>query len=196
MRLFAAMLAGAALAASAQDAPITSFPYTPGLDVSSMDRSADACSDFYQYSCGGRLRNNPIPSDQAKWSVYGKLYQDNQRFLWGILDSLARKPEGRNATQQKIGDYFAACMDEAAVEKLGAKPLAPYLARIGEMKDKRELGAVMRDLHMNTDGAGLFFGVGSNQAFANSNDVIAFAGAGVRALPDLDYYTKKDARSK
>ena len=196
MRLFAAMLAGAALAASAQDAPITSFPYTPGLDVSSMDRSADACSDFYQYSCGGWLRNNPIPSDQAKWSVYGKLYQDNQRFLWGILDSLARKPDGRNATQQKIGDYFAACMDEAAVEKLGAKPLAPYLARIGAMKDKRELGAVLGDLHLDTGDAGLFFGVGSNQDFANSNDVIAFAGAGGLGLPDRDYYTKDDDRSK
>jgi endothelin-converting enzyme/putative endopeptidase len=76
--------------------------------------------------------------------VYGKLYQDNQRFLWGILDSAREaRPQGRNATQQKIGDYFAACMDEAAVEKLGAKPLAPYLARIDAMKDKRELGAVL-----------------------------------------------------
>ncbi|HEX3059783.1 MAG TPA: M13 family metallopeptidase, partial [Usitatibacter sp.] len=196
MRLFAAMLAGAALAASAQDAPITSFPYTPGLDVSSMDRSADACSDFYQYSCGGWLKNNPIPSDQAKWSVYGKLYQDNQRFLWGILDSLAKNTDGRNATQQKIGDYFAACMDEAAVEKLGVKPLAPYLARIAAMKDKRELGSVLGDLHMDTGDAGLFFGLGSNQDFANSNDVIAFAGAGGLGLPDRDYYTKDDDRSK
>src|SRR6188508_2661920 len=153
MRLIAAIVAGAALAAGAQDAPTTTFPYTPGLDVASMDRTADACQDFYQYSCGGWIRNNPIPPDQAKWSVYGKLYQDNQRFLWGILDSLAKNTNGRNATQQKIGDYFAACMDEAAVEKLGARPLKASLDRIAGMKAKRELGGVLAQLHLDTGDA-------------------------------------------
>src|SRR3982751_6788993 len=143
MRIIAALVAGAAFAASAQDAPTTTFPYTPGLDVSSMDKTADACVDFYQYACGGWLKNNPIPPDQAKWSVYGKLYQDNQRFLWGILQSLGNQASGRNATQQKIGDYFAACMDEAAVEKLGAQPLKRYLDPIEGMQAKRELAPVL-----------------------------------------------------
>ena len=100
MRLIAALLAGAAFTAAAEDTPTTTFPYTPGLDVSAMDRTADACVDFYQFSCGGWLKNNPIPPDQARWSVYGKLYQDNQRFLWGILDSLAKQTSGRNATSE------------------------------------------------------------------------------------------------
>src|SRR5262245_8801782 len=70
--------------------PIMALPYTPSLDVPSMDKSADLCVDFYQYICGGWMKNNPIPADQASWSVYGKLTVDNQRFLWGILDDLAK----------------------------------------------------------------------------------------------------------
>ena len=104
------------------DAPIASLPYTPGLNIEFMDTGADPCVDFYQYSCGGWMKKNPIPADQPGWSVYAKLAQDNERFLWGILSDLASKAQGRNANQQTIGDYFAACMDESAIEKLGAAP--------------------------------------------------------------------------
>ena len=179
-----------------EDHPITSFPYTPGLDVSSMDKTADPCVDFYQYSCGGWMKNNPIPADQARWSVYGKLYQDNQRFLWGILDQLSRQKTGRNASQQKIGDYFGACMDEAAVNKLGAKPLQPYLDKVAAMQSLRDLPSVLGYLHTSMSTGGLLFNFGSNQDFANSESMIAFANAGGLGLPDRDYYTKDDARSR
>jgi len=142
------------------------------------------------------MRNNPIPPDESRWSVYGKLARENQRFLWGILEDLAKRSAGRSATQQKIGDYFAACMDEAAVEKSSARPLKPHLEQIFAMKSKRDLPAVLARLHLVTGSSGPYFVFSSNQDFADSTSVIAFAGAGGLGLPDRDFYTKDDDKSR
>ena len=186
---------GAPTAAAAGDGPILSLPYTPGLDPEFMDRTADPCVDFYQYSCGGWMKKNPIPPDQPGWSVYAKLDQDNQRFLWGILDDLARNTSGRNPNQQKIGDYFAACMDEPAIEKLGATPLKPALEQINGLTSKKQLPALLAEIHLRTEGSGMFFGFGSSQDYGDSSQVIAFATAGGLGLPDRDYYTRSDPNS-
>jgi len=178
------------------ETPLTALPYTPGLDVSAMDRTADPCVDFYQYACGGWMKNNPIPSDEANWSTYAKLGRESQRYLWGILDRLATNTSGRNAVQQKIGDYFAACMDEAAVENRGATPLRPHFDRIAAMTSKKDLPQVLAQLHLATGSEGLFFGFGSNQDFADASQVIAFATEGGIGLPDRDYYLKDDEKSK
>jgi endothelin-converting enzyme/putative endopeptidase len=182
-------------AAAAPEKPLTALPYTPSLNVPSMDKSADPCVDFYQYSCGGWMKSNPIPADQSSWSVYGKLHDDNQRFLWGILDDLSKKTAGRTPTQQKIGDYFGACMDEAAVEKLGIDPLKPALAEIAAVKTKKDLATLLAHEHLITASDGLLFGFGVDQDFADSSQIIAFLGAGGLGLPDRDYYTKTDAKS-
>jgi endothelin-converting enzyme/putative endopeptidase len=204
MRFILRLAACAALAACASIAtaqapaerPATSFPYTPGLDVNSMDRGADPCVDFYQYACGGWIRNNPIPADQARWSVYGKLALDNRRYLWGILEDLSKRQDGRNANQQKIGDYFGACMDEKAIEARGAAPLTPYFDEIAKVRSNRDLPRVLARLQLALADPGLFFGFSSSQDFADSSRVIAFAVAGGLGLPDRDSYLKTDAKSK
>ena len=176
--------------------PLTALPYTPSLDLASMDKTADPCVDFYQYTCGGWKKNNPIPPDQAAWSVYGKLHQDNLRFLWGILDDLSKKTTGRTPNQQKIGDFFGACMDEPAIEKLGPAPLKPELAQIEALKSKKQLAALLAHEHLNNATRGLMFNFGSDQDFANSSSVIGFATAGGLGLPDRDYYIKTDPKSQ
>src|ERR1035441_10864536 len=97
------------------------------LDVSAMDKTVDPCLDFYTYSCGGWMKKNPIPPDQASWSTYGKLEDENRAQSGAILKEAAKPGGARDAVTQKIGDYYASCMDEPAIEKLGAKPLLPEL---------------------------------------------------------------------
>ncbi|HWS72192.1 MAG TPA: M13 family metallopeptidase N-terminal domain-containing protein, partial [Thermoanaerobaculia bacterium] len=185
-----------AVSAFAQEKPLTQLPYTPSLDVPSMDKSIDPCTDFYQFTCGGWIAKNPVPPDQASWSVYGKLTEENNQYLWGILEEDAKASPSRTAVQQKIGDYFASCMDESAIEALGAEPLKPLLREIDALQSKRALASFLAKEHPRTYGSGWIFGFGSNQDFGDATQVIAYLGAGGLGLPDRDYYTKSDARSK
>src|SRR5256885_12196718 len=115
----------------------------PVLDRTSMDQTIDPCTDFYTYSCGGWMKKNPIPPDQSSWSAYGKLQDENTAQLRGILEAAALPDPKRNAANQKIGDYYAACMDEKAVEAAGLKPLQPYLSEIDKMTSKSGLAQVV-----------------------------------------------------
>jgi putative endopeptidase len=176
--------------------PLKDLPYTPSLDVPSMDKSADPCVDFYQYSCGGWIKNNPIPADQPRWSVYGKVADENQQFLWGMLEDLSRPDSKRTESEQKIGDYFQACMDEDAIDKAGTGPLEQDLDKIAALKTKAELASFLGRTHLTTTNDNMMFGFGSNQDFEDSTQVIAFVDAGGLGLPDRDYYTKTDAKSR
>ena len=169
--------------------------YSPSLDVSSMDRSADPCVDFYKYSCGGWQKRNPIPADQTSWSVYGKLYQDNLLFLRGILED-ATKATPRDQVTQEIGDYYAACMDEATVNRRGAEPIKPDLDAIAALKSVRDLAPLIAKLQLEASPSATMFGASSIQDPDNSEEQIAGIRQGGLGLPDRDYYTKDDAKSK
>ena len=177
------------------ETPLKSLPYSPSLDLTDMDRSANPCEDFYRYTCGGWLKNNPIPADQSGWSVYQKLGQDNERFLWGILEDTAKANPARSTVEREIGDFFAACMDEAAAEKAGAAPLDEEFAAIRALKSVADFPALLAREHV-AQNFGMLFSFSANQDYADSSREIAFAGAGGLGLPDRDYYTKTDAKSE
>jgi putative endopeptidase len=188
-----------ALAQSAKPAeqPLQSLPYTPSLDIAAMDTTANACVDFYQYSCGGWMKNNPIPGDQASWSVYGKMANENEQFLWGILEDSVKPSAKRTASQQKIGDYFAACMDVDAIEKAGISPLLPTLDEIAGLKSANDIPPFLAREHLRTISTrSTMFAFSSGQDFADAEKVIAFAYAGGLGMPDRDYYVKTDTKSE
>jgi putative endopeptidase len=189
-------LLGFAAAAAPQERPLTSLPYTPSLDPSFLDRSVDPCVDFYTFSCGKWLEKNPIPPDQTRWAVYAKLHQENLRFLWGMLEEAALPNPGRDASSRMIGDYFAACMDEAALEKAGLSPLAEDLAAIAGMRSKAELALLLGRMQPRTRTGDLLFGFSSSQDPKNAAEIVGSASAERLGLPDRDYYLKDDAKSK
>jgi putative endopeptidase len=180
--------------ASAQQA---AAPHEPALDVTSMDRSVDPCVDFFQYSCGGWIKSNPIPADKSSWDTYSKMQDENTARLRGILEEAAAGGAGRNAVTQKIGDYYASCMDEKAVDAAGIKPLQPYLDAIAALRAKSDLAQVAADAAYTSHyrRSTLFF-FSSDQDAKDSAQVIAEAFQGGLGLPDRDYYFKDDAKSQ
>ncbi len=186
-------------APSRSERPLQALPYTPSLDVKTMDKTADPCVDFYQYSCGGWKQANPIPADEASWSVYGKLTNENRQFLWGILEDAAKPSPARDATQQKIGDYFAACMDTAAIEKAGIAPIQSALKEIAALKSVEDIPGFVARQHLrgrSFHGGSMMFFFTADQDYGDATRIIAFAYAGGLGLPDRDYYFKTDARSQ
>ncbi|MGC1451595.1 MAG: M13 family metallopeptidase, partial [Candidatus Sulfotelmatobacter sp.] len=193
-------LMGTAQTPSAQPSTEPVLPYSPSLDISSMDKSIDPCVDLYHYSCGGWQKNNPIPPDQTSWSVYAKLYQDNLIFLRGMLEQAAEPNAQRNAVTQKIGDFYAACMDEGAVEKRGLSAIQPELDAIAQVKSAKELTPLVARLQSTYSrysySSSMLFSAGSTQDPDDSERVIADVDQGGLGMPDRDYYIKDDAKSK
>jgi endothelin-converting enzyme/putative endopeptidase len=166
---------------------------TPGFDISAIDKTANACTDFYQYACGTWMKNNPIPSDQAIWGRFNELQERNREILHQILEKASVQDPHRDATGQKIGDFYSSCMDEKAIDAKGLAPIRPELDRIAALPDKKALTGEIVRLHQQ--GVDAVFSFGSGQDFKDSTEVIAQADQGGLGLPDRDYYFRTDPKS-
>jgi endothelin-converting enzyme/putative endopeptidase len=163
------------------------------FDPALIDKTVDPCENFYRYSCNGWFKRNPLPADQAAYGRFTELFEMNRVHLRQILEEAATPSATRSANEQKIGDEYASCIDTATVNQLGIAPLQPELDRIAALKTAADLPALLGRLH--NIGVSAFFGMGSNQDFADSSQVISFYGAGGLGLPERDYYTRTDSKS-
>jgi putative endopeptidase len=161
-----------------------------GLQLDAIDKTADACTDFYQFACGGWIAKNPVPPDRSGYGRFDELQERNNDTLHTILEAAAA---GRDPEFKKIGDYYASCMDEAAIDAKGAGPLDPLLKKIAALSSVNELAPLVAELH--TIGVNVFFQFGSQADFKDASVEMALADQGGLGLPDRDYYVKDDAKS-
>ncbi|HEX5705725.1 MAG TPA: M13 family metallopeptidase N-terminal domain-containing protein, partial [Pyrinomonadaceae bacterium] len=165
-----------------------------GFDVTRMDKSAAACQDFYQYANGNWLNTTEIPPAYSSWGSFNILAENNRSTLRTILDETSKNRNARRGTtEQKIGDFYATCMDEPAIEAAGAKPIQPELDRIAKIASQKDFQAQLARMH--SMGIPALFGFGSVPDFKNSKVNGAIAAQGGLSLPNRDYYTKTDERT-
>jgi putative endopeptidase len=175
--------------ALAQNAPQSE----PGFSIDTIDKTLNPCLDFFQYSCGNWLKTAEIPPDQPRWASFVELRERNAAINRGILEKASVNDPGRNAIDQKIGDFYQSCMNESATNEKGLEPLKPDLDRISAVKDKADLIDAVARTHMV--GANPLFAFYSNSDLHNANQVIAYLDQGGLSLPDRDYYIKDDPKN-
>ena len=166
-----------------------------GFDLANLDRSISPCDDFFHFAAGGWIKNNPIPPAYSRWGSFTILHNNNEDVLHGILEEASKD---KNATAgsnwQKVGDFYASCMNESQIESAGLKPLDAEFKRIADVKDIVTLQAEIARLQRT--GVNAIFGFGSEPDFKNSAQMIAAVGQGGLGLPDRDYYTREEDKDK
>src|SRR5216683_4315974 len=189
--VLAVALAGAGLRASSAAADT---PHSWGFDTANLDKTCKPCDDFYQFAMGGWMKSNPIPPEFSTWGTFTQLADKNQQNLKQILDAAVSAKAAPGSNEQKIGDFYASCMDTTAIDAAGTKPLEPELARIAEIKNVADLQAEAERLHSR--GVGALFRFNAVQDLKDSTQVIGSAFQGGLGLPEREYYLKEDDKSK
>ena len=180
-------------ALKAQQAPPAHYLPGPAFDTSSIDASADPCSDFYKFACGKFAANHPIPSDQSGVDQFYVLYNVNTEELNGILNKYAAANPSRTPNEQKIGDYYAACMNTDLIDKKGLAPVKPLLDEIDKVS---KTGIAYLDGELQRYGVDAMFSFNQMPDYKDSTMTIAVIGQGGLGLPERDYYTRTGDKDK
>ena len=181
--------------AAAPAQAVTPFFVPHGFDLAAMDPSIKACDDFYRFAVGKWRETHPLPAQYSRYGRFEELAERNREVLHKILEEDAAKTNAvPGSAEQKVGDFYAACMNEPAIEAVGVTPIQPELERINAVSDRASLLAELNHLH--TAGFGPLFRIGGQNDQKNSKMIIASLGTGSLGLPDRDYYLRDDDRFK
>jgi putative endopeptidase len=165
-----------------------------GFSVGNLDTTCKPCDNFYQFAMGGWMKDNPIPAEYPTWGTFTQLRDNNLTAMRTILDAAAKSNAAPGSNEQKIGDFYASCMDSSAIEAAGLKPIASRLAAIDAINDRKSLEAAI--VRLQREGANVLFRFSSAQDIKDSTRVIATASQGGLGMPDRDYYFRDDDKSK
>ena len=178
---------GASPAAAASAPPVTHYLPAPAFDLAAINKAADPCTDFYKFACGNFATDHPIPADQPDVDQFYLLYNVNTQNLNGILAKFSDPANQKTPNEQKIGDYYAACMNTDLINQKGMAPIQPLFDQIDKVS-KHGLAYMAGELQR--DGVDVFFSYGEMQDFKDSTKQIAAADQAGLGLPERDYYTR------
>ena len=190
---FVADLSFAADAAASTVAPVAAAPATlgSGLDKAGMDASVRPQDSLFFAMNGTWLKNTPIPADKADYGTFTQLDDLSNERVKTIIEGLAAKPQAAGTINAKIGDFYSSYMDTAAIDAAGIRPLAPYLAQIDAVRNKKDLLLLMAQWDSFVDTP---LGLGVSPDAKDPTVYSAGTGQGGLGLGDRDYYLKKDER--
>ena len=175
-------------------APAVAAKRPGAFDIAALDRSVDPCTNFYEFACGGWRKANPIPADQTRWGRFNELAERNREDLHEILEKAKDPKAARSPIEAKVGDYYAACMDEPGIEAKGLAPVQPLLDRVAAVDSKAALFRLLGQ--HEAEALPALFRFGSSPDMHDSRQTIANVGQGGLGLPDRDDYLNEDAKSK
>ncbi len=165
-----------------------------GINLSYMDKTADPREDFYKYSCGNWLKNNPVPSSESTWGSFNEIQEKNNDLLKSILEDASKAKAKKGSIHQIIGDFYYSAMDSVKIEKEGINPLKAEFLKINSIKNRDDL--IKSIGHLHSYGIESMFSFYVYQDAKKSDQNIVYLGQGGLGLPDRDFYLKDDEKSK
>jgi len=164
-----------------------------GFDVTAIDSSASPCGDFFQYTAGNWIKNNPIPDTENRWGRFDGLAEENKKRIKGILEEVSAKTGAKGSDEQLIGDLFFSGMDSLGVENAGTTVIDPYMKKIDEVTTMSQLVTLMAEYgYFNVSAP---FGIGVQADLKNSSVNALYIDQSGLGMPDRDYYLKTDSVS-